>query len=212
MTDGKTPHIDNVDYGYPDLRFSHLVFYVVRPASSVAGPLLLAEWHDHVARSADLVLDEVYPQENINRERLETWQELGRTRWQAPDGVEFYHFRPAGVGFVGVHGQPDLKTVNQRSRLQEALPEDPLLDDWLRIVEQSRFMELEAGQAEPRRAWWVGRDGTRKALLTWEPPSIWMYQMPVSRFYDAPPRPDPARRDRCERLARELSAVVETAP
>ena len=205
-------HIDKVHYGYPDYRFSHLVFYVVRKAWHTLGPIKPGEWISHVKDAPDLVLDEIYPQYNINRECQETWREVGRAIWLTPDGDIHFHFRPAGVGYVGMHMMVNLKTGMQRERLLKALPENPVLEDWLSIVKKSRYMELVEDQDEPRKAWWLGRKGQKKILFTWQPPAVWMYQMAVSGFFDDPPQTDPARKDRCEQLAGDLDARVEIEP
>ena len=205
-------HIDNVHCGYPDYRFSHLVFYVVRKSSGNIGPIQLNEWISHIEGAPDLALDEIYPQYNINRECQETWREVGRAIWLAPDGIEHFHFRPAGIGYVGIHKTMNLKTQMQLDRLQKALPESPALEDWLKIVKRSQYMELVDGLDEPRQAWWLGRNGQKKVLFTWKPPAVWMYQMAVNRFHDKDPQPDPARKARCEQLARALDAAVEIEP
>lgn len=199
---------DHVHYGYPDHRFSHLVFYIIRKPSSSKGVIQLDEWTSHVHKSCDLVLDEIYPQYNINRERQETWQERGRTRWVTPEGYVRFHFRPSGIGYVGKHRQMDLKTEMQRDRLLKALPEHSTLEDWLKVVERNRYMMQEDNNV-PEHAWWTGKKGQKKVLFSWKPAAVWMYQMPASRFYDDPPSPDPLRKMRCEELARDLHAMVE---
>lgn len=206
------PPPDNVHYGYPDLRFSHLVYYVVRDSANSHGLIQLDEWLAYIDRSPDLVLDEVYPQYNINHEYQETWQEIGRAKWASADGPVHFHFRPSGVGFVGIHRPVDLKTEMQRERLLKALPEHPTLEEWVGVVEQSRYMVLAQGQDEPKEAWWVGKSGQKKVLFAWRPPALWMYQMPAEQFYDEDAKPDPARKTRCEALARDLGGMVVQEP
>ena len=201
--------VETVKFGYPDVRFSHLVYYVVRNSADSRGPIELNEWVAYVAKARDLVLEEVYPQYNVNRERNETWREIGRTRWLSPSGEAYFHYRPAGIDYFGIHTVMDMKTDLHRDRLRSALPENPKIVDWLRVVEKNRFMELVEEQDEPRQAWWIGRNGKKKVLFTWQPQALWMYQMQVSAMHIEPPQPDQLRRERCEQLARDFGAVVE---
>ena len=192
--------------GLPYLGFSHLALYVVRPDGTE--PLTLQEWCGYVERSPSLRSDKLYTQHNIDRGRDELWQERGRARWLESDVAEWLHFRPAGVGYHGIHAQPPTTASRQLERLRAALPEAATLDVWQQVVQQSRYMQAVDGA--PRLARWVGRQGQTKLLYQYEPPAVWMFQRPVADLAREITAVLPERRALCERIARDLDARVET--